>query len=61
MMCADCGYSKKNSRDGVYCRMFGIMINRKHEGCRYHRERVVGNDTDKHGDGMDDPAENAAG
>ena len=46
MKCGECKNSRRNSRDGVYCRMFGIMIHKDHDGCRYHNERNnEGNDT----------------
>ena len=34
--CAGCANSRRNSQDGVYCRLFGIMIHRNHTGCKYH-------------------------
>ena len=61
MNCGNCGHSKKNSRDGVYCLMFGIMVNRRHEGCRYYKEKEdVGNDTGNRNE-LDAAAAEAAG
>lgn len=37
--CGNCANSRENSRDGVYCLMFGIMVSKKHEGCASHLER----------------------
>lgn len=39
MCCGDCMNSRGFTENGVYCRMFGIMISGSHEGCRYHKER----------------------
>ena len=39
MYCGDCWNSRGFTENGVYCRMYGIMISRNHEGCRYHKER----------------------
>ena len=36
--CGDCGSSRKNSADGVYCVKYGIMIRADHEGCLHHTE-----------------------
>lgn len=47
MNCGVCGNSRKNSENGVYCALFGIMIHRRHQGCRYFREKDEGNDTDR--------------
>jgi len=38
MNCGKCENAKRNSRESVYCLLFGIMINRNHRGCKYHRE-----------------------
>lgn len=38
MTCGGCANSRRNSEEGVYCRLFGIMIHRNHEGCKYHRK-----------------------
>jgi len=38
--CEGCEHSRKNSRDGIWCVLFGIMVHRAHEGCRYHREKA---------------------
>lgn len=35
-LCDGCEHSRANSHDGVYCRLFGIMIHRDHTGCKYH-------------------------
>ena len=35
--CSGCANSRRNSRDGVYCVLFGIMIGAKHKGCKYHK------------------------
>lgn len=62
MKCENCGNAKTNSKQSVFCLLFGISIRKGHEGCRYHKGKEdVGYDTVKHRDGMDDPAEKAAG
>lgn len=38
MNCGTCAEARKNSQDGVYCRLYGILIYSGHQGCRYHRE-----------------------
>ena len=43
--CGNCMKGKKACRNGVYCRLFGFMINERHEGCKYHKEKDEGNDT----------------
>ena len=35
--CSGCANSRRNSRDSVYCVLFGIMIGAKHKGCKYHK------------------------
>lgn len=35
--CGGCANSRKNSTDGVYCRLFGISVSAGHTGCRYHK------------------------
>ena len=52
--CGNCGSSKKNSQDGVYCLLFGIMIRGKHEGCKYHRGKSGANDTRTERDGREE-------
>jgi len=59
--CGNCVCAKPNGRDGAYCRMFGIMIYKEHDGCRYHKGKEdVGNDTANR-DGVDDSPAKAAG
>jgi hypothetical protein len=36
LQCAECGNSRRNSENGVYCLKFGIMIHRSHTGCKHH-------------------------
>lgn len=61
MNCGTCENAKRNSVGSVYCLLFGISIRKGHEGCRYYKGKEdVGNDTGNR-DGMDDPAEKAAG
>lgn len=43
--CGNCLKGKRACRNGVYCRLFGIMINEKHEGCKYYKEKDEGNGT----------------
>lgn len=45
MTCGGCANSRINSEEGVYCRLFGIMIHRKHEGCKYHTGGTGANGT----------------
>mgnify|MGYP007122040853 CR=1 FL=1 len=37
-VCRDCGNSRRNSENGVYCRLLGIMIRAGHDGCKYHTD-----------------------
>ena len=32
--CGTCVCGRRAGRDGIWCLMFGIMINRNHGGCR---------------------------
>jgi len=38
MICGTCEEARKNSRDSVYCQLYGILIYSSHEGCKYHRK-----------------------
>ena len=61
MNCGKCENAKRNSRESVYCLLFGISIRKGHEGCRYFKGKEdVGNDTANR-DGVDDPSEEKAG
>lgn len=37
MNCGTCAEARRNSKDGVYCRMYGIVIRSGHEGCKYYK------------------------
>lgn len=56
MLCKGCANGRRNSRDGIYCMLFGIMIHGTHRGCKYFQEKDEGNDTDKHRHRLDDSA-----
>ena len=34
--CENCPNGKPHGWAEVWCRLFGIMVTRKHEGCKYH-------------------------
>ena len=34
--CGSCRHGKPHGWAEVWCRLFGIMVTRKHEGCKYH-------------------------
>lgn len=38
-LCKGCRNGRKNSENGIYCRLFGIMIHRTHRGCKYFKEK----------------------
>jgi len=42
MNCGGCRNGRKNSANGIWCLLFGIMVNRNHEGCKYHEEGAHG-------------------
>lgn len=35
--CGNCRNGRKAGGDGIWCRLFGIMINCRHEGCKSHK------------------------
>ena len=53
MSCGECGNARKNSEKGVYCRLFGLLIYAKHEGCRYQKAKDEGNATTGNRNDMD--------
>lgn len=57
MICGECANARKNSRDGVFCLLYGILIYAKHEGCKYHEMR----DKDATGQYRDEIPDTATG
>lgn len=61
MECGKCRNARKNSKNGVYCLLFGIMIHALHSGCRYYKTEDEGNATEEIRNSLDgaatDPAE----
>ena len=49
MLCKWCQNGKTKTSGYVYCLLFGIMINHKHQGCKYFKEKDEGNATDRTG------------
>lgn len=44
-ICGNCREARESGREGIYCRLYGILILRRHDGCRYHSKKEgEGND-----------------
>ena len=56
--CGSCMKGKSAGGSGIWCVLFGIMINRKHDGCRYYSVKDEGNATT--GNSADASAKEAA-
>ena len=41
MECRWCRNSRKNSRSGVICQLFGITIHAAHQGCKYFKDATA--------------------
>lgn len=52
MTCETCLEARKSGKDGIYCRLYGILMHRTHAGCRYHRR--ANNDDRGHRNNLDE-------